>query len=120
MYQTSTIASPLTYLTKKDRPNIIKDWQDYNDKAFQTLKNRLTSSPIIRLPFFQSQMPFILRTDAFDTSLGDVLIQEFEDEGNLPIAYVSRKLVSRKKNDSVTEKECLAIIWAIEKFKKYI
>ena len=48
----SSIASPLTDLTEKDRPNSIKDWQDKHEKAFQTLKTRLTSSPILRLPVF--------------------------------------------------------------------
>ena len=48
----SSIASPLTDLTKKDRPNSIKDWQDKHEKAFQTLKTRLTSSPILRFLFF--------------------------------------------------------------------
>ena len=116
----STIASPLTDLTKKERPNNIKDWQDHHEKAFQTLKNRLTSDPILRLPVFQNGVPFILRTDASETGLGAVLLQEFEGEGKFPIAYASRKLVSREKNYSVIEKECMAIIWAIEKFRKYL
>ena len=116
----STIASPLTDLTKKDKPNNIKDWQDHHEKAFQTLKNRLTSDPILRLPVFQNGVPFILRTDASETGLGAVLLQEFEGEGKFPIAYASRKLVSREKNYSVIEKECMAIIWAIEKFRKYL
>ena len=45
----SSLASPLTDLTKKDRPNSIKDWQDKHEKAFQTLM----SSPILRLPVFR-------------------------------------------------------------------
>ena len=48
----SSIASPLTDLTKKHKPNSIKDWQDHHERAFETLKNRLTSSPILRLPVF--------------------------------------------------------------------
>ena len=62
----SSIASPLTDLTKKDRPNSIKDWQVHHEKAFQTLKIRLTSIPILRLPIFYEGHPFILRTDASD------------------------------------------------------
>ena len=116
----STIASPLTDLTKKDKPNNIKDWQDHHEKAFQTLNNRLTSDPILRLPVFQNGVPFTLRTDASETGLGALLLQEFEGEGKFPIAYASRKLVSREKNYSVIEEECMAIIWAIEKFRKYL
>ena len=48
----SSIASPLTDLTKNNRPNSTKYWQDHHEKAFQTLKNRLTSSPTLRLPVF--------------------------------------------------------------------
>ena len=74
----SSIVSPLTDLTKKNRPNSIKDWQDHHERAFQTLKNRLTSSPILRLPVFQEGKPFLLRTDASDIGLGAVLLQDFE------------------------------------------
>ncbi|MCG8096943.1 MAG: DDE-type integrase/transposase/recombinase [Candidatus Thiodiazotropha endolucinida] len=116
----SSIASPLTDLTKKSRPNKITDWQDHHEKAFQTLKNRLTSSPILRLPIFHDGTPFILRTDASDVGIGAVLLQEFEGEGRLPIAYASKKLLPREKNYSVIEKECLAIIWGVEKFRKYL
>ena len=110
----------LTDLTKKDRPNSIKDWQDKHEKAFQTLKTRLTSSPILHLPVFCHENPFVLRTDASDVGVEIVLLQEFEGEGRLPIAYASKKLLPREKNHSTIEKECLGIIWGIEKFCKYL
>ena len=110
----------MTDLTKKDRPNSIKDWQDKHEKAFQTLKTRLTSSPILRLPVFHYEIPFILRTDPSVVGVGAVLPQEFEGEGRLPIAYTSKKLLPREKNYSTIEKECLGIIWGIEKFRKYL
>ena len=116
----SSIASPLTDLTKKNRPNSIKDWQDHHERAFQTLKNRLTSSPILRLPVFEEGKPFVLRTDASGIGLGAVLLQDFEGEGRLPIAYASKKLLPRERNYSVIEKECLGIIWGVEKFRKYL
>ena len=116
----SLIASPMTGLTKKDRPNSIKDWQDKHKKAFQTLKTRLTSSPILRLPVFRDEILYFLRTDASDVGVGAVLLQEFEREGRLPIAYASKKLLPREKNYSTIEKECLGIIWGIEKFRKYL
>ena len=58
----------------------------------------------------------MLRTDASDVGIGAVLLQEFEGEGRLPIAYASK----REQNCSVIEKECLAIIWGVEKFRKYL
>ena len=48
------------------------------------------------------------------------MLQEFEGEGRLPIAYASKKLLPREKNYSNIEKECLGIIWGIEKFRKYL
>ena len=78
------IAAPLTYLTKKDRPNRTKDWLSHHERAFQTLKSRLTSSPILSLPVFNEGKPFILRSDASNIGMGAVLLQEFEGEGKLP------------------------------------
>ena len=74
------------------------------------------SSPILRLPVFRDEIPFVLRTDASDVGVGDVLLQEFEGEGRLPIAYASKKLLPREKNYSTIEKECSGIIWGIERF----
>ena len=48
------------------------------------------------------------------------MLQEFEGEGKLPIAYASKKLLPPERDYSVIEKECLAIIWAIEKFMNYV
>ena len=116
----SSIASPLTDLAKKNKPNSIKDLQDHHKRAFQTLKNRLTSSPILRLPVFQEGKRFVLRTDASDIGLGAVVLQDCEGEGRLPIAYASKKLLPRERNYSVIEKECLGIIWKLKKFRKYL
>ena len=117
----SSIASPLTDLTKKNRPNSLKYWQDHIERAFQTLKNRLTSSSILRLPVFQEGKPFVLRTDASDIGPGAVLLQDFEGEGRLPIVYASKKLLPQERNYSVIETECLGIIiGGVEKFRKYL
>ena len=114
----SEIAAPLTDLTMTDCPNRIKDWLSHHEKAFQTLKSHLTSSPILRLPVFNEGKPFILRSDTSDIEIGAVLLQEFEGEGKLLIAYASKRLLPREGNYSVIVKECLVIIWAIEKYMK--
>ena len=62
----------------------------------------------------------MLRTDASDVGIGAVLLQEFKGDRRLPIAYASKKLLPREKNYSAIEKECLAIIWCVETFRKYL
>ena len=110
------VASPLTDLTKKGQPNKII-WGPNQAKAFKTLRDLLTSAPILRLPDLSRQ--FILRTDASDVGVGAVLLQCYED-GIFPVAYASKKLLPREQNYSVIERECLAIVYGVKKFQKYI
>ena len=112
----STIAAPLTDRTKAREPNKII-WTDREDKAYVTLKDALSSSPILILPNFQD--PFVLRTDASDTGIGAVLLQE-RDEYERPVAYASRKLLPREQKYSAIERECLAVVWGINKFQIYL
>jgi len=97
-------------------PNKVK-WGDAQDSAFVTLKKCLTSEPILKLPDIQGK--FILRTDASERGLGVVLLQE--EEGQiLPVAYASRKLLPREQVLATIEKECLALVWGILKFQRYL
>ncbi|VDI38062.1 Hypothetical predicted protein [Mytilus galloprovincialis] len=110
------IASPLTDLTKKEQPNQVR-WEANHERAFSSLKNALVKAPVLKLPNF-SQV-FILQTDASDNGVGAILLQ---DEGNirLPVSYASKKLKASERNYSTIEKECLAIVWAISKFYRYL
>lgn len=115
--QFSSIALPLTGLTKKNCPNKIKEWTSQHENAFTELKRRVTNAPILVLPDFHKT--FILQTDASQGGLGSVLLQE-GDLGRGPVAYASRKLSTAESNFSTIEKECLAIVWAVEKFHRYL
>jgi hypothetical protein len=112
----SAIALPLTDLTKKGASNIV-EWTPECDKAFQSLKARLTSGPVLQLP--DVSQPFTLRTDASDRGLGAVLLQK-KDEMLHPVAFASRKLSSAESNYSAIEKECLAVVWATQKFQPFL
>ena len=112
----STIAAPLTDLTKKNAPNTVV-WGEPQELAFRSLKNHLTSYPVLRLPDMTKQ--FVLRTDASDVGIGAVLMQEHDGE-LFPVSYASRKLLSREKRYSVIERECLALVWAVQKFQLYL
>ena len=112
----STIATPLTDRTKSREPNRVV-WTERQEEAFGTLKKCLTSGPILCLPNFQKQ--FTLRTDASDTGIGAILLQDHVGDKQ-PVAYASRKLLPREQAYSVMERECLAIVWGITKFEVYL
>ncbi|XP_062602901.1 uncharacterized protein LOC134264647 [Saccostrea cucullata] len=112
----SAIAIPLSDLTKKGNPNRVQ-WTECHQGAFDSLKQLLCSRPILKLP--DMQKPFILRTDAADEGIGAVLLQMEGDE-KFPVAYASRKLQKREKSYAVIEKECLAVVWGIQKFHQYL
>ncbi|XP_065939102.1 uncharacterized protein [Magallana gigas] len=112
----SAIAIPLSDLTKKGQPNKVI-WTESQQRAFDTLKHMLSERPILKLPEFNET--FILRTDAADDGIGAVLLQ-MEDDEKLPVAYASRKLQPRENAYAVIEKECLAVVWGIQKFHQYL
>ena len=112
----SLVALPLTDLTKKGCPNKLQ-WTDVHETAFQTLKHSLITFPILKLPNLSE--PFILQTDASDRGIGAVLLQTEVDK-KFPIAYASRKLKGSEVSYATVEKECLAIVWAIQKFQRYL
>ena len=60
-----------------------------------------------------------MRTDASNKALGAVLFQH-ENDVPFPVAYASKKLLERESNYSTIEKECFAIVWALNKFKNYL
>ena len=77
----------MTDQLKKGEPN--HKWDAESNESFQTLKAALTMTPILRLPNFEKQ--FVLQTDASDSGLGAILLQEY-DGVNMPLMYISRKL----------------------------
>lgn len=110
----SKVVSPLTELLKKKQR---WRWGDDQQAAFELLKRKLTESPILACPDFTK--PFVVQTDASDVGLGGALTQVIDGEERV-IAYVSRTLNAAEKNYSVSEKECLAIVFAIEKLRPYL
>lgn len=110
------IAAPLSDLTRKGYPEKVK-WGEAQEKAYSTLKARISSAPILHLPDLRET--FILRTDASDVGLGAVLMQQHGDT-KFPICFASKKLQPRERAYSVVERECLALVWAVNKFYAYL
>lgn len=112
----ATVALPLTDLTRKRTPNKIK-WTDDLDHSFKELKGKLLSEPVLRSQDFCRS--YIWRTDASAHGAGAVLEQEFED-GKHPICFLSNKFNPPERNYAVVEKECLAIVWAVQSLRVYL
>ena len=106
------IATLLMDLTKKGQPNFI-EWGEPQEEAFNTLREALLKRPILRLP--NHSIDFTLRTDASNSGIGAVFMQEHG--GKLrPVAYASKKLTNAETKYSTLEKECLVIIWGVGRF----
>lgn len=110
----SKIVHPLTSLLKKGKHF---RWNREQQQAFEQLERHLTEAPVLACPDFGQK--FTLQTDACDYGLGAVLTQEVEGQERV-IAYASRRLNQAEMNYSPTEKECLAIVWAIRKLRPYL
>jgi hypothetical protein len=93
------------------------EWTPEAQKAFQKIKDALVSAPVLSSPNFSKL--FVIQTDASDTGLGAVLMQELDGDERV-IAYASRSLTKAERNYSVTERECLAVLFALEKFRPYV
>lgn len=101
-------------LSKKRKFN----WTTAANDAFHHIKTLLTTAPVLRNPDFTKK--FFIHCDASNYGIGAVLVQLDANNEEYPIAFMSKKLNSAQKNYSVTEKECLAAIEAIEKFRCYV
>ena len=113
------ICAPLNILgaaSAKNKTALLR-WDSIHQKAFDELKKLMTTSPL--LAYFDQSLPVILHVDASDQALGVILAQR-HPEGIKPVAYASRKLSKTEQKLSTTEKECLAILYAVEKFRQFI
>lgn len=104
------IAKPLTVLLQKNAKFI---WTDSANSAFLQLKHAMCSTPVLALPDFTKT--FVLETDACATGIGAVLSQEGH-----PIAFYSKALGMANQKLSIYEKEFLAIMMAIDKWRSYL
>jgi hypothetical protein len=110
----SKIARPLCRLLAKETPF---EFDEECLKAFRALKEILTSTLVIRPPSWGE--PFEIMCDASDYAVGAVLGQRIEKLPHV-IYYASRTLNDTQLNYSTTEKELLAIVFALNKFRSYL
>jgi hypothetical protein len=108
------IAQPLTHLLAKDAPFI---FTEECFQSFHTLKEALVSAPVIQPPDWH--LPFEIMCDAGDYTVGAVLGQS-KDEKHYAISYASKTLTRPQLIYATTEKDLLAVVFAIEKFRSYL
>ena len=105
----SQTTAPLTDLTKKGAFS----WGNGAQATFEKLKEVMSSCPILALPDFTQS--FVLECDASAKGIGAVLMQDHH-----PIAFESRKLKEYERLYSTYDKEMLAIMHALAKFRQYL
>ena len=106
----SKIASPMTKLLRKGIKFV---WTQQCEESFQELKKRLTTTPILTLPFGQGG--FVIYSDASGTGLGCVLMQH----GKV-IAYTSRQLKVHERNYPTHDLELAAVVFALKVWQHYL
>ncbi|KAL0553727.1 hypothetical protein IC582_007631 [Cucumis melo] len=106
----STIATPLTEMVKK---HVVFQWGEPKKKAFNVLKEKLSSAPLLALPNFENT--FEIECDASGIWIGAVLMQEQK-----PIMYFSEKLNGAALNYPTYDKELYALVRALQTWQHYL
>ncbi|KAG5898724.1 hypothetical protein JTB14_020918 [Gonioctena quinquepunctata] len=110
----SSVIAPITGLLRKGSRF---EWSRDCAVSFQQIKECLVAAPILSCPDYS--MPFVVQTDASGFGIGAVLTQP-RPEGDKVISYLSRSLSRQERNFTTTERECLAVLWAVEKLRPYL
>ena len=111
-------AAPLNALLKKGQPQELAPFGEAEKAAFRTLVEAVTSPPILALP--KAGLPYSMDTDASEYQVGAALFQTHLDDERKPLGFFSRSLHAAEKNYSVSEKECLAVVWGVATLRPYL
>ncbi|KRH93282.1 LTR retrotransposon, partial [Pseudoloma neurophilia] len=110
----SAKADCLYGLLKKDT---LLSFGDKHLRAFDTIKRDIQQSKSLWLPDLSKE--FTIYTDASNIGLGAVLTQ-IQNGQVVPVLWSSKRLLPREKNYTLTEKESLGVIWALDQYKPYL
>ena len=109
----SHIARPLNELKGKKE----QKWKEEQQRAFNELKDKIMSQPVLALP--KRERKFQVETDTSGYAIGGVLSQE-QDGKWKPIVFLSRIMQPAERNYKIYNKELLAIVESITKWRKYL
>jgi hypothetical protein len=105
----SAVMEPIRQLTRKEVP---WHWSDAQDKALMEVKQLITSTPV--LAYYDPAEELVIQCDASDKGLGATVMQS-----GRPLAYASRALTDTETRYAQIEKETLAVVYSLEKFRQY-
>ena len=106
----SEVSEPLRKLTEK---NNLFMWESQQEEAFQTIKNMISSTPVLK--YYDVASETTIQCDASESGLGATLLQDGQ-----PVAFASRSLSAVERCYAQIEKECLAIVFACTRFNQYL
>ncbi len=93
-------------------------WGPDQEKAFEDVKAAITTPTV--LAYYDQTRPTIVSSDASSYGIGAVLMQEDNQGQRRPVAYISRTMTSSERRYAQIEKELLGVVWACEKFSRYL
>ena len=93
-------------------------WTDECQESYERLKQALASAPILKSPNWE--IIFHVHIDASNFAIGCVLAQPGEHKLDYPISFASRQLNDAEINYTTTEREGLAMVYAVKKFRHYL
>lgn len=111
----ATLAEPLRKLTRKD---VVWQWTEEQQRAFDTLKQSLVSTDV--MAYYNPEAETNLVVDGSPFGVGAILNQKQADGNFRPVAYASRTLTAVERRYSQTEREALAILFSIQRFRVYL
>ena len=88
-------------------------WEKHHQDAFNRVKQLVADYPVLR--YYDVNLPVTIQCDSSETGLGAALLQDGQR-----VAFASRTLTSTERGYAQIEKECLAIVFACERFNQYL